>query len=222
MRTTLAFRRQKRKQLPLWWGAAAAALLAIVVLVGMIFEQGDPPKDATAVAATSTPTESAVPLSEQPTDEPVETATEAGDQVDPVETATAEPDPVEVLTVETSPDFAALLAERAPGGPLVEEFAAKYEGEIIEFDGNIAYMINHGSYDTRYDMLIGAGDYSETSSTGPNFKFEDVSVFDLSLEGADIPDGIGERDNFRFVARVVKYNEVQELFFLEPVSTKMR
>lgn len=223
MRMMLTFRREKRKQLPFLLGAAGAVLLAIAALVAVAIGGDDTPGEVSApAAATSTPTESAAPPSEEPLDEPSEEATDAADQSELIQTASAEPEPDKVLTVETSPEFSALLAEPEPGGSGVGEFAAKFEGKLIEFDGNIAYMVNHGSNDTRYDMLIRSGDYSETSGTGPNFKFEDVSVFDLNLEGTDIPDGIGAQDNFRFVARVAKYNEVQELFFLEPVSTTMR
>jgi hypothetical protein len=49
-----------------------------------------------------------------------------------------------------------------------------------------------------------------------------VSVFDLNLTGAKVPDYVGEGDRFRFVAQVVEYNADQCLLFLEPVSTRVR
>jgi hypothetical protein len=99
---------------------------------------------------------------------------------------------------------------------------AKYGGRTIEFDGSIANMVNHGDYDTRYDVLVYPRNKGTQSTVGPNFKFEDVNVFDLNLTGAKIPDAVGEGDRFRFVAQVVKYDPNGCLLFLEPVSTRVR
>jgi hypothetical protein len=83
-------------------------------------------------------------------------------------------------------------------------------------------MMPHGNYTTRYDILILAGDYSETTFSGTNFKFEDVSIFDLNLAGPEIPVTIGAGQNLRITAVVEEYNEDPGLFFLEPVSTEIR
>jgi hypothetical protein len=129
----------------------------------------------------------------------------------------------ETLTVQNNAELAELMTITDPSLPAVGEFAAKYRGRTIAFDGNIAYMGKHGDYDTRYDLLINAGDYSLTSSVGPNFQFQDVNVVnDLHLTGANTPDAIGSGDNLRIVARVGDYNSTQELFFLEPLSTEVR
>ena len=90
----------------------------------------------------------------------------------------------EILTVKNNEDLAAVLAVKDETDPIIGEFAKKYAGRTIEFDGNIANMMQHGNYKTRYDILIYAGDYSETTAIGPNFKFEDVNVFDLNLTGS--------------------------------------
>ena len=128
-----------------------------------------------------------------------------------------------MLTAENNADLAALLALTDPADSTVPAFAATYQGANIEFDGNIANMMNSGGYTTRYDILIMAGDYSETTWIGPNFKFADVNItYDLHLEGPNIPDTIGVGDNLHIVARVVEYNSTQELFFLEPISTSVR
>lgn len=221
MRSTLAFRRKKRKSVPLLWTVSGAVIAAIVVTIGVLTEGGNTSAESAPVAASASATPSAPP-SGQPSNEPSEEASNVMEQGEPSQSASAEPEPEKVLTLETSQELAALLAQPAPGGVIVEEFATKYQGKLIEFDGNIANMMNHGSYDSRYDMLIRSGDYSETSGTGPNFKFEDVSTFDLHLTGPNVPDHVGERDNFRFVARVLEYNSFQELLFLEPISTEMR
>ena len=80
-------------------------------------------------------------------------------------------------------------------------------------------MNNHGDASTRYDILILAGDYSNTSATGPNFQYNDVGTFDLHLTGANVPDSIGVGDNLHIVATVDEFDRESCLFVLEPVST---
>ena len=96
-------------------------------------------------------------------------------------------------------------------------------GRTIDFDGNIAYMNPHGSYTTRSDLLIAAGDYSTTAFAGPKFQFWDVNITnDLHLTGSNIPDTIGMGTNLRVVAEVGEYNSTSGLFLLEPVRTEVR
>lgn len=128
----------------------------------------------------------------------------------------------EIITVDNNKEFAAVLKAKDPGDQIIKEFAGKYAGRTIEFDGNIAYMSQHGDLKTRYDFLIYPGDYSETSQIGPNFQFEDCNVFDLHLIGDNIPDAIGKGDNLHFVAKIIDYNETSQLFHLDPISTKVR
>ena len=159
---------------------------------------------------TTSPTEGAVAPSEQPSGEP----TEAPEPSEPAEE--------ETLTVENNEDLAALLSGPTDG-PTVEEFAASNEGRSIEFDANVGAINNHGGYNTRYDILILAGDYSETSTTGPYFQFRDVNItYDLHLTGSNIPDTIGVGDNLHIIARVGAFNPDNGQFLLEPVSTQFR
>jgi hypothetical protein len=83
-------------------------------------------------------------------------------------------------------------------------------------------MMNHGSYDTRYDILLSPGDFDPNSALGPSFKYQDVSVLDLRLTGKKIPNRIGVGDEFTFTAEVVKYRANQCLIYLYPVSTELR
>lgn len=127
-----------------------------------------------------------------------------------------------VITIENNAEFEAILKEREPGSQLIEEFAVKYAGRIVSFDGNIAYMANHGSYSTRFDFLIYPGDYSETTSRGPNFQYKDCAYYDLGFTGDDSPDSVRTGDNLRFTARIEEYISNSELFILDPISTETR
>jgi hypothetical protein len=128
----------------------------------------------------------------------------------------------EILTIENNKDMAALF-KVSDSTPFINEFAKKYSGRIIQFDGYIANMMPHDGYKTRFDLLIYTGNNGESSGNGLNFKFEDVNVVsDLKLTGSSIPENISEGQNLRITAEVVEYDEVSGLFFLKPVSTEIR
>lgn len=124
--------------------------------------------------------------------------------------------------MENSEDLAALVADPADCSDTIEAFASKHRGIIIEFDGNIATMNKHAANDTRYDILILAGDYSESSAIGPNFQFQDVGIFELHLTGSNVPDSIGAGINLRIIATVRDFDRATCRFFLKPVSTEVR
>jgi hypothetical protein len=139
-----------------------------------------------------------------------------------VEKKKVEKKKVEILTVDNCKELAEILSTKDESDPLIKEFAQKYAGRTIEFDGNTAYVSNHGNYKTRFDYLIYAGDYSETTFFGPNFQFRDVNYTDLHLTGEDVPDTFGVGLNIHIIAIVQEYSESSGLFQLKPVSIKMR
>lgn len=126
------------------------------------------------------------------------------------------------LTAANNPELAALLAG-SDCDESIAQFAAKYRGRNIEFDGNIAAMANHGSYDTRYDILIQAGDYNGATHLGPSFQFRNVNTTsDLRYTG-EVPDTIGRGTNLHVVVKVGEYEGPRTcLFLIKPVSTAVR
>lgn len=123
----------------------------------------------------------------------------------------------DTLTMENCPDFAEILNLKNPGDSKIRAFAQKYAGKNIEFDGNIAWIDNHGNYKTRYDVLIYEGDYRETELCGPNFQFNDIGIIDLNTCGPDLPDPITVGLNVHIVATVGEYIDASELFIISPV-----
>jgi hypothetical protein len=166
---------------------------------------------------TNTPTVTPTPT-KTPTPLPTNTPT-----VTPSPTPTLQRTPSqEVLTIENNADMAALF-KVGDFDPFISEFAEKYSGRIIQFDGYIANIMPHDVYETRFDILIYTGNYGESSGNALSFKFEDVNiVFDLKLTGPNIPEYISEGQNLRITAEVVEYEEISGLFFLKPVSTEIR
>jgi hypothetical protein len=127
------------------------------------------------------------------------------------------PEEPENLTIENCADLFTILELKNEFDQKIKDFAKEYVGQTIEFDGHIGYINNHGSYKTRYDILIGAWDYSEETFSGPNFQFSDVGIHDLGLSDLFLPDFVTMGSNIHIIAKVVKYNEMSGLFILDPV-----
>ena len=127
------------------------------------------------------------------------------------------------ITADNNADFAAILASTDYCNAEIAAFADSHSIDTIEFDGNIGAMNNHEGSSTRYDILIGAGDFDPNSQLGPAFQFRDVNIAsDLALTGDNIPDTIGVGQNLRITAVVLKYEEDTCLFELVPVETRVR
>ena len=131
----------------------------------------------------------------------------------------ATPEPAENLTAENCPDLAALLALRDPGDPSVAAFASKHYGQVIEFDGCVNSIQNHGDYTSRWDVLIASGDYDENSVMGPNFHLTNVNFNDMNVTGGDsVYSGL----NVRVVAEVGNYDSNSQLLELQIISIHVR
>lgn len=205
LQTQLHFRRPKS---PFPWKVMAIvggvlAVLAVVIIIGVSTSSGD----------------------EEPNAEPSSVATSAPPETSPSPEPSHEapaPAQEEILTAQNNPDLAALLVGPSDGSS-VEQFASEYAGRLIEFDGSIGAMAPHGDSNTRYDILLSFGDYSEIQSFGgPSFQFRDVNTtYDLHYEG-DVPDTIGVGTNVHVVAEVGAFDPATTLFQLTPVTTQFR
>ena len=131
-------------------------------------------------------------------------------------------DAEEVLNVNNCEELAALLSLKDEFDPSIAEFASKYQGRAIEFDGNVAYVSPHEGYNTRFDYLIYVGDYNESEVSGPSFQFEDVNYYDLHLEGDNVPDTFDVGLNIHVVAKIEEYDSGTGLFKLTPVEISIR
>lgn len=189
-------------------GGAAALLLFVALGLGLLLGEDDgaapsEPTSAAEASAVSTPSETASNAA----------TSSAATQTKPTKTEPA------VLTVKSNAEFASMLKVGDNCDVSIEKFAKKYEGQILAFDANIGAMNPHGSAKTRYDILLSAGTYSESTSPGPFFQFRDESTTsDLNYQG-DVPDTIGVGTNLHIKAEVKEYEPNTCLFLLEPVET---
>ena len=213
LHTALHFRRPK-PQVPWRLVGAAAAAVGALVVAGVVVSavQGDDedtvassrPSPAASAQATATP-------------EPAEPAAPAS----VVATATSSPANDSVLTTASSPDLVALLGVPDGCDDAVAPLASKLAGRTVRFNGSIAALANHGSYTTRYDILVFPGDDGPNSTVGPNLQFQDVGIVDLALSG-DVPDALGPGELLGVTAEVGEYNPTNCLLELEPVATAVR
>ncbi|MGH1561438.1 DUF4839 domain-containing protein [Mumia sp. DW29H23] len=159
-------------------------------------------------------------------DEPSdETSEDPDESPSTAHTPTAVPTPQlpAILTTKNNADLKALLALGDNCSNKVAKFARTYAGKTIEFSGSILAMQPHGNYETRFDFLIGAGDFDPNSATGPSFQFRDKNtVYDLHLEGKNIPEYVEVGQNYTFTAEVGEYNRNTCLFQLTPIETRTR
>lgn len=98
-----------------------------------------------------------------------------------------------------------------------EWFSSAYRGKTITFDGWVADLQNHDSHDTRWDVLILAGDYGD--GRGPNFRLTDVAFSDMHVENAD---ELRNGDNITITATVGDYNSASDWLELDPISISVR
>ncbi|MBB2976478.1 hypothetical protein FHX49_002053 [Microbacterium endophyticum] len=209
LQTEITFRRPKKKTRWVPWavgGGVLAIALALIITFGVIGER-NAALDATPSAA---PSEPSVTTSEAATPEPTTPEAEPTEEADVV------------LTPETNAELAALLILTDYCDPSIATFASTYRGQTIAFPGYIGALAPHDGATTRYDILIGAGDFSETSAPGPAFQFRDVNTTnDLNFAGA-VPDTIGVGTNLNVTAEVGTYETSSCLFLLDPISTAVR
>lgn len=138
-----------------------------------------------------------------------------------VESPAESPTTITTLTVENNSDFAALLEPRTSEcGSDVANFAEQYAGQNIEFDGYVAHIANHDSYETRFDILIYAGIPDPNHVNGPNFLFRNVNTtYDIKSQGDYVLDYVTRDQRLHIVAQVDKFEQVSCLFLLKPVAT---
>lgn len=212
LQSQLEFRRPKKqfgRRTLVAAGAGAAALVVVIVLgaTGVFGSDEDAPAEAKAPTASAGSASGPATADASPSE---------------VATPRVTTSPPEVITAENSPQFAALLQLTDYCDASIAAFADENEGRTIRFDGSIGAMNPHDGATTRYDILLGAGDFSETSSPGPAFQYNDVNTtFDMHYTGAG-QESIGVGTNLTITAEVRDYNQTQCLFHLKPVETAFR
>ncbi|HFI0352715.1 TPA: DUF4839 domain-containing protein [Streptococcus suis] len=160
---------------------------------------------------------------EESSSEPVETSESSSNaSTTPSSSVEEVTEPVkeEVITVD-NPDFAYVTSNYDESK--AKEFVEKYKGQIVEFDGHVAYTAPYGNYDTRFDFLLETGDWIDENTsnyTGIPMKFENVNFYDLNF--TDDTDSVPLGTNLHIKARIINAEKKGQLIYLEPVELRSR
>ncbi|MGQ7359472.1 DUF4839 domain-containing protein [Streptococcus suis] len=160
---------------------------------------------------------------EESSSEPVETSESSSNASTTLSSSVeevTEPVKEEVITVD-NPDFAYVTSNYDESK--AKEFVEKYKGQIVEFDGHVAYTAPYGNYDTRFDFLLETGDWIDENTsnyTGIPMKFENVNFYDLNF--TDDTDSVPLGTNLHIKARIVGAAKLGQLIYLEPVELRSR
>ncbi len=125
----------------------------------------------------------------------------------------------EVLNEQNNSELAHIL-KTSDDYEAYRDFVINHKNQTIEFDGNIASVINHENYKTRYDILINSGDYSTTTAIGAAFQFKNISPATIEFTGDNKPESLKEGQNIHIVAKVIDYSS--DLIIIEPITINMR
>ncbi|HEM5029132.1 TPA: DUF4839 domain-containing protein [Streptococcus suis] len=122
----------------------------------------------------------------------------------------------QVITPD-NPDFAYILNNFDESK--TQEFVEKYKGQIVEFDGHVAYMHSHENYKTRFDFLLNVGDWEEGNYVGM-MAFENLAFHELKF--VDETDTVSTGTNLHIKARIINAEKKGQLIYLEPVELRSR
>lgn len=150
---------------------------------------------------------------------PSDTESEAEESSEAPETTDQEDEEVPNITVDNNPEFAAVLSNRTDDDSSYIAFAEKYNNQIIEFDGHVENLDLAENYKTRWETLIVSGDWAgwESVYAGPVFKTRDFNMQEVTFEGL-----METEMNVHVVARIEKYDEQAQLFFIDPITITQR
>lgn len=191
--------------------------LVLVCIVAAFFR----PKETGLTTSSNSTTTIVKRTTESSTTVPITTKTTRTTKTTKATTISSVQSPtIEILTVKNNSEFAGILSSE--NSELAKQFAEKYYGRIVEFDGHVAHIAPHENYKTRYDILLYGGNYSGSETTnysGVNLQFFNVAT---TSEAFSSLDGLSIGQNLHIKAQVVEYNAVSGLLRLEPVQVTAR
>lgn len=179
--------------------------------------------DVEVVISYHTFPEKGTDTEEEMSDDSESVATVSNNDVENASSIQNEP---EILTIDNCPDLKTVLSLNVDISDDYADFSSNYYGRTIEFDGSIDYMDNaavsnpftgettYSEYG--YDLLLSAGDYSDSAQCGPTFKIEDVRSPDVGGDAISktLPDFISTGSNVHIQATVGRYDVEHGLFYL--------
>lgn len=137
------------------------------------------------------------------------------ENVDDVEVEEDNEEIEEVLNIEDD-EFKKAISSNLTDNAYASYFNSK-RGSVIEFDGCINLMQLREGYDTRYEMILTYGDFSEEAIFGPYMKIDDIAYNDKLDDSV-----LGARSNVKVRAKIDKYDTDKSYLILEPIFIEAR
>ncbi|MGL5329234.1 MAG: DUF4839 domain-containing protein [Peptostreptococcaceae bacterium] len=121
----------------------------------------------------------------------------------------------EIYTIDNCPDMVKFV--KAYDSEFLKEFAEKYSGKTIQFNGAVDIFEKHPKYNTRYEALLRTCDYDPNKVQGPTIK-----TWDFYINDDRSFSNLEEGNNVIITAKVKDYNEDNGLFrvYLEKVESR--
>ena len=128
----------------------------------------------------------------------------------------------ETITVDNNAEFKQIMESTERWSAKVEDFAKKYDGRTIQFDGNISCMRQTNSSYTKFGIAIDAGDLNASELSGPHFYLDDVTMEEMNLSEDDKNSGISSGDNITITAIIDYYSVESESIYLKILKLEKR
>lgn len=123
----------------------------------------------------------------------------------------------EVINVDNSETFAKMMEMTdQTDTETIKKYVAVLMNKSIEFEGEVAMVMQHETYKTRFDICLANTD-DKGRVYGPLFGFTNVSYYDMHVTGSD---SVAQSMRFHIEAKVVGYNEEGNYVELKPISLK--
>ncbi|MGN0423675.1 MAG: DUF4839 domain-containing protein [Acetatifactor sp.] len=123
----------------------------------------------------------------------------------------------EVINVDNSETFAKMMEMTdQTDTETIKKYVAVLRDKSIEFDGEVAIVMQHETYKTRFDICLANTD-DKGRVYGPLFGFTNVSYYDMHVTGSD---SVAQSMRFHIEANVVGFNEEGNYVELKPISLK--
>lgn len=202
------------KRTLLYLTLATTTALTVAACGSETAEEASTITSSVVTEATTVDTSNAAPTTSVSSAAP---STEASTSAAPSSDAAEPAIPTDVITIDTDPEFAALVNTNDNCSQPLIDYAAANAGKTIQFDGYVANIAPSDTGGQR--ILVNPGVFDPAATPmGPSFQYVVPSAADMIITSGDASEiTIGHGGTF--TAKLGQFDSESCLLSLEPVST---